>query len=217
MSARPPPQSPLAREIVGRAALLERFDEFLDAATTDARVIALAGDAGLGKTRLVTALLERARERSRLVLLGRASPLEAALPLGVFQDALREERRTAAAAPIDDPLAARFPGLLLPELEASGSGVDRGVLFEAAARYLCARAAPGGLVLILEDLHWADPTSHALVAFLARAVRDSPLLMALTYRPSEAEGSSLDDLRHQLARERLGEEVRLEPSASLGR
>ena len=67
-------------------------------------------------------------------------------------------------------------------------------------------------MLVLEDLHWADPTSHALVGYLARATQDAPILLVLTYRADEAPpGSSLDGLRHELARERLGEELRLEP------
>jgi DNA-binding CsgD family transcriptional regulator len=210
----------LARTIVGREAILERLDRLLEVGGSAGQVIAIAGDAGLGKTRLVTALVGQARARGRLVLVGRASPLEVSLPLGALQEALREERRTSPAAPTpDDSLAASFPGLLLPELgtRVRGSDVDRGVLFEAAARYLRARAARAGLVLVLEDLHWADPTSHALVGHLARATRDAPLLIALTYRPDEApSGSSLDKLRHELARERLGEEVLLGPLTPTG-
>ncbi len=117
MSPRPSPRSLLAQAIVGREPILERLQELLDAGATGGKVVALAGDAGLGKTRLVKALLDRARERRHLVLEGRASPLEAALPLGVFQDALRAERRARPATPApDDPLAAALPGLLLPEL-----------------------------------------------------------------------------------------------------
>lgn len=92
--------------------------------------------------------------------------------------------------------------------------MDRGVLFEAAARYLRARCAPAGLVLVLvlEDLHWADPSSHALIGYLARTTRDAPILLALTYRPDEQPPSrSLDELRHELARERLGQELVLAP------
>lgn len=177
-------------------------------------MVSLVGEAGLGKTRLVRALLESARDGPRLVLEGRASPLEAALPLGVFQDAIRAERRTRPATPApDDPLAAAFPELLLPELTGErGPDVDRGVLFEGAARYLRVRCAPTGLVLVLEDLHWADPGSHALIGHLARTTRDAPILLALTYRPDEQPPSqSLDALRHELARERLGHEVALAP------
>ena len=215
MSRRPTSGSLLAGAIVGRAAVLDRLDELMDACDDGGRVVAIAGEAGLGKTRLVRALLADAQRRGRPAMVGRASPLAAALPLGVIQDALREERRGRPSVPVpDDPVAAAFPAFLLPEL---GTGerapdMDRGALFEAAARYVRARSAPDGLVLVLEDLHWADATSHALIASLARTTRDAPILVALTYRPDEApSGCSLDMLRHELARERLGEELHLAP------
>ena len=218
MSRRPTSSSLLGGAIVGRAAVLDRLDELMDASADGGGVVAIAGEAGLGKTRLARALVADAQRRGRSVMVGRASPLAAALPLGVIQDALREERRARASVPVPgDPLAAAFPAFLLPEL---GTGerapdMDRGALFEAAARYVRARSAPDGLLLVLEDLHWADATSHALIAFLARATRDAPILIALTYRPDEApSGCSLDLLRHELARERLGEELLLGPLAA---
>ncbi|HMN99908.1 MAG TPA: AAA family ATPase [Miltoncostaeaceae bacterium] len=208
----------LSGVIVGREAVLDRLRRLLDASSAEGRAVAIVGEAGLGKTRLAKALVSAARERARVVLVGRASPLEAALPLAVLQDALREERRGPAEIPVPaDPLAAAFPGLLLPELasaERAGSTMDRGALLEAAARYFRARASPAGLVLVLEDLHWADPTTHTLVGYLARATQNAPILLVLTFRADEASpGSSLAGLRHELARERLSEELDLEPLA----
>ena len=198
---------------MGRDEVLERLRDALDATATEGRVIALAGEAGLGKTRLSRAIADRARALGRVVIEGRASPMEATLPLGVVQDALRSERRASPVDPIpDDPLAAAFPELLLPELTgASRPEVDRGVLFEAATRYLRARARSAGLVFVLEDLHWADPTSHALIGQLARTTRDAPILLVLTYRPEEPGSPSLHELRHELARERLSQELVLVP------
>src|SRR5262245_14539473 len=215
MSQRHSPRSLLARDIVGRDGCLLRLREALDASASECEVIALVGEAGLGKTRLLRALVVKAREEARVVLVGRASPLEAALPMGVLIDALRAERRSRPEAPAPaDPLAAALPSLLLPEVgsDERRSDVDRGVLFEAAARYLRERAAPAGLVLALEDLHWADPTSHALIGYLARTTRDAPILLALTFRPVEdPPRPSLDELRQELVRERLGHELVLTP------
>ena len=198
---------------MGRDEVLEHLRNALDATAAEGRVIALAGEAGLGKTRLSKAIADRARALGRVVIEGRASSMEATLPLGVVQDALRSERRAASVEPIpDDPLAAAFPELLLPELTGdSRAEVDRGVLFESATRYLRARGRAAGLVLILEDLHWADPTSHALIGHLARTTRDAPILLVLTYRPEEAGSPSLRELRHELARERLSQELVLVP------
>ncbi len=198
---------------MGRDEVLERLRDALDATATEGRVIALSGEAGLGKTRLSRAIADRARALGRVVIEGRASPMEATLPLGVVQDALRSERRASPVDPIpDDPLAAAFPELVLPELTGdSRPEVDRGVLFEAATRYLRARARSAGLVFILEDLHWADPTSHALIGQLARTTRDAPILLVLTYRTEEPGSPSLHELRHELTRERLSQELVLVP------
>src|SRR5262245_41708371 len=116
-SPRPSSRSLLARDIVGRDGCLLRLREALNASVSECEVIALVGEAGLGKTRLLRALVAQAREEGRVVLVGRASPLEAALPMGVLIDALRAERRTRPEAPAPaDPLAAALPSLLLPEV-----------------------------------------------------------------------------------------------------
>ncbi len=173
-------------------------------------LVQVAGEAGMGKSRLVRELAAAAGVRGWVVIEGRASPFDAALPLGVLQDALRADRRARPDAPLpDDPLAAAFPAMVLPEMAGPGGrDQDRAVLFEAAARFLRAVAGADGLLLVLEDLHWADPTSQALVASLARALAGAPVLMAVTYRTPFAEpGTGLEVLRRELARERLGEEV----------
>jgi DNA-binding CsgD family transcriptional regulator len=173
------------------------------------------GEAGIGKTRLAGELARRARGLRRLVVEARAHPSDAALPLGLFQDALRAHRRTRPEAdPPDDPLAAAFPSRLLPELGADPAGLagGRGALFESASAYVRALARPSGLMLVFEDLHGADPSSLALIGYLARTTRGDPVTLVLTYRSGEAPaGSELEALRHELARTRLGEEVTLEP------
>jgi DNA-binding CsgD family transcriptional regulator/tetratricopeptide (TPR) repeat protein len=178
-------------------------------------VLQLAGEAGIGKTRLAAELARRARGLGRLVVEARAHPSDAALPLGLFQDALRAHRRAGPEAPQpDDPLAAAFPSQLLPELgaDAVAPAGGRGALFESASAYVRALARPYGLLLVLEDLHWADPSSLALVAYLARTTRADPVTLVVTYRSGESPaGSQLEALRHELARTRLGEEVVLEP------
>jgi predicted ATPase len=100
MTGGPTPGSLLSGPIVGRTAILDRLERLLDASGVTGHVVAIAGEAGLGKTRLARCLVAGARERGRVVLVGRASPLEAALPLGVLQDALRDERRGAADIPV---------------------------------------------------------------------------------------------------------------------
>ncbi|MFN8110358.1 MAG: AAA family ATPase [Thermoleophilia bacterium] len=176
------------------------------------RVVVLAGEAGIGKSRLATACVSRAAERGRRVLLGHANPIDALLPLGVFRDALRDAARHGAhRVATDDPLARDFPALLLPELAASrADDLALDVLFEAAARYMRAASADGGLLVVLEDMHLAAPSSCALVRHLARTCMDVELGMLVTFRPGQTT-PALADLRHGLLRDRLATEQVLDP------
>jgi DNA-binding CsgD family transcriptional regulator len=106
--------------------------------------------------------------------------------------------------------------MVLPELRGRAhDDPGRDVIFEAAARWIAATAEGHGLLLVLEDLHWADATTHALILHLARVRAATPVAIVLTFRPDEtAPGSSLDVMRRELARERLAEEVSLPPLES---
>ena len=206
---------PRAPVIVGRDAVLARLRTLAGEDEPAVSVVALVGDAGHGKTRIARALADLMRQRGRLVIEGHARAGTAALPLGVFQDALRAHRRARPPqAALEDPLASAFPAQLLPELGAGEAVVEdeRGLLFESACAYLRALGGSDGLLVVLEDLHWADPSSLALVAYLAETVRGSRVLLAVTYRPEEAPpGSPLADLRSELLRARLADELDLPP------
>ena len=143
------------------------------------------------------------------------STLGLAEPLGVICDAVRGAGRAGLAPAGRDRLASDFPALVLPEL---GAGTietgNLGATFEAASRYLGALAARSGLLVVLEDLHWADATSLSLVPFLARALRGRPVAFVLTYRPDDDTGTpALSAMRAELVRERLAEELPLAPLA----
>ena len=176
-------------------------------------LLALVGEAGIGKSALARHAAEAARQAGRPVIEGYCT-LGLAEPLGVVCDAVR----AAGRAGLDpggsrDRLAMGFPALVLPEL--GGGEVETGNLgatFEAAARYLRALAGRRGLLLVLEDLHWADATSLSLIPFLARALARDPAAMLLTYRPDDETGSpSLAGLRKELRRGGLGSEHVLGP------
>ena len=205
----------LARSMVGREAAFADVDRLLARGGEAPPVIQVTGEAGIGKSRLVRAAAEQARADGRLVVEGRARSGDAALPFAVFQDALRALRRADDPPPAaEDPVAAAFPTHLLPELggRPDAPAAGRAALLEAASRHFTALARPRGLVLVLEDLQWADPSSNALVLYLAQTVHHEPVTLLVTYRQEDASpGSSLGDLRRELRRERLGEEIPLEP------
>lgn len=201
---------------VGRTHALSQLQSALDAAGRIGVVVQLVGEPGIGKSRLADEIARTARLGGCIVLEGRSQPLGPALPFSIFQDALRLYRRENPDAPAPpDPVAASFPARLLPELGSpqSAEGDDPGVLFEAAHRYLSWLASEKGLVLVLEDLHCADPSSHALIAHLARSLAPTPSLLLLTYRDNEHPhaGDHLQALRLALLRERRGEEIALGP------
>jgi DNA-binding CsgD family transcriptional regulator len=177
--------------------------------------LALIGEAGIGKTRLAQHAAQAAAEAGRDVVEGH-STLGLAEPLGVICDAVRAAGRAGLVPAGRDRLAAGFPALVLPEL--GGGEIESGNLgatFEAAARYLAGLSARRGLLLVAEDLHWADATTLSLVPFLARTLRREPIAFVLTFRPDDETGApALAGMRAELARERLAQELILAPLSS---
>lgn len=137
-------------------------------------VTALVGEPGIGKSRLLAELAARAEQRGQLVLSGSASELERDLPFSVFVDALDEyvqglEPRRLEA--LDDDVSTEL-GRVFPSLSRFASG--RGAAFQderyrshRAVRELLERlTATKPLVLVLDDLHWADSASVELTSLL---------------------------------------------------
>jgi DNA-binding CsgD family transcriptional regulator/tetratricopeptide (TPR) repeat protein len=151
---------------VGRTLELERLEQALDAAAAGAGATALvAGEAGIGKTRLASELAIRARAAGFEVLVGRCLDLVGTeLPFQPFVEALRP----------------------LGELPSAGSQLRR---FEDTLALLADRAAAPPALLVLEDLHWADASTLDLVVYLAHNLEQRRVLMLATYRdePSSAE------------------------------
>ncbi len=181
---------------VGRDGQLERLRASL--AGGEHRLLAISGDPGIGKTRLLSELAAAADADGATVLYGR-SPEEAVAPYQPFAEALA-------------PLASADPGLA-PLLGDAPAGVEeagaRLRLFEAVAAALA--DAPGPRVLLaLDDLHWADLPSLRLLTHVLRHRRSNRLVVACTYRETELGRShplarALADLR----RDRLVERVAL--------
>ncbi len=200
----------MATSTVGRDDVLGLIDEALEQGEDERAVLCISGEAGLGKTRLAKAAAYWAHERGRMVLKGRATPVSSALPLEVFRSAVRESRRSADERPVPpDGLAASFERWLLPEL-GQAADVELDIVFEAACRYFSGLAAEAGLLLVLEDLHLASPSSCELVRHLAESLPESPITMLLTFREGEA-GPHVNAMRHALLRERIAEERALAP------
>jgi DNA-binding CsgD family transcriptional regulator/tetratricopeptide (TPR) repeat protein len=204
--------------LVGRDGELTRLLGLLDDASSGRPSHALiSGDAGVGKTRLVAELASRASDRGFLVLSGRCAELGDSIPYLPLADALREGTTTPGAAtePLVAALAARpVLGRLLPDRDAVAqpggevSGLAQQQLFGAVLGLLAELAEGHPVLLILEDLHWADRSTRDLITFLSRVLHRERVAVVATYRT--------DDLhrRHPL-RPVVAELLRLPSVASI--
>lgn len=194
-----PPYDPavLCPDVVGRdgelAALRQRLDEV---AAGRGGVVALVGEAGAGKSRLLQVLGEEVRAAGLPVLSGRAVPGPTPVPYRPLVEALLAAFRGAPSP--EDPTLAGFEahlGRLVPSWATGEAAEDSPVLLaEALVRLLAVVAGERACVLLLEDLHWADPETVAVVDYLADALRDEPVLCVVTTRPGGAAAEVLDRL-----------------------
>jgi class 3 adenylate cyclase len=157
----------------------------------------LAGEPGIGKTRTLEEFAETARSEGALVLWGRCYDGEAARPYGPFVEVVAEYARGAAAAALQDdlgvgaaPLARLVPVLRerlpdIPEPAPLQPDEARVRLLDAVVQLLLALAARAPLVLVLDDLHWADGATIALLRHVARFAPQHRLLLLGAYRDVE--------------------------------
>ncbi|WP_250288900.1 helix-turn-helix transcriptional regulator [Streptomyces atroolivaceus] len=177
---------------VGRAGELAALTETLArAAAGEPQALLLGGEAGVGKTRLVEEFITAARRREAVVAVGGCVEIGAdGLPYAPFATALRALRR-AMPEELTEALAGQEGELarLLPELgEADRAPNDEhgtARLFELAARLLERLSAARTVVLVLEDLHWADASTRHLLAYLFRTLRSGRLVVIGTYRADD--------------------------------
>ena len=197
-----PPEPPL----IGRTAELARLSGAVDEMCRGAGgCVFVTGEAGIGKTRLVTEVVLSIQTRAR-VLQARAHETEQALPLGLWVDALRSAGTSFCldTAHRLDPVWRRELACLVPELascneETPARNVDERRLFEAVLNFLSCVADQAPVVVALDDLHWADDASVRLLAFVVRRIASARLLIIATLREEDVEdGSKLRDDINQL-------------------
>ena len=174
------------RELGALTAALERV------AGGQSTFVEVAGEPGIGKTRLLGELAEQAERRGCLVLGGRATEFERDAPYGLWVDAVDPHLRTLDGARLrrlagdgQDALA-----VALPAVDALQAGpappAERYVVHRAMRGLLDRLATPRPLVLCLDDVHWADPGSLELIAALARRPPERGVLVAVAYREGQA-------------------------------
>jgi ATP/maltotriose-dependent transcriptional regulator MalT len=180
--------------LVGRSDEVNSIEQLLDELDRGPPgAVELVGEPGIGKTRLLRELAFRAEQRGHIVLSGFASELERDLPFSVFVYALDEY--VAGLDPnglsaLDDSVQAELAHVF-PSLSALAGGREVALQHERyrshrAVRALLAQlAATKPLVLVLDDLHWADSASVELLGALLRRPPAAAVLMALAHRPRQ--------------------------------
>ncbi|MGH2588642.1 MAG: ATP-binding protein [Dehalococcoidia bacterium] len=216
VSRRPP--------FVGREAELARLRRQLELAARGEGSIALvAGEPGIGKTRLAEELAAVATARGDRVLWGRCWEGDGAPAFWPWVQCLRsyaDDTATdrlradlgagpAAIAHVVAEVRARLPDLPAPPPLAPEQARFR--FFDAVTGFLTVAAGRRPLLIILDDLHWADTPSLLLVQFLARALRDARILLVASYRDVEVGGRHpLAQALAELVREPFTERIQLE-------
>ncbi|MGH9246945.1 MAG: helix-turn-helix transcriptional regulator [Acidimicrobiales bacterium] len=182
------------RELVGRDEYLAVLEaEFDRARAGTASTVLIGGEAGIGKTRLVTTFGDRTRESGYLVLTGGCAPLaEGLLPYGPVGDAFRDaasqlgptdlRHRLGAFSSVLELVAPDLTEPVAPVDDAHAPGRPPGPLLLGAFRRL---AETGPIVVVSDDLHWADASTLDLLVLLTRSLGSAPVLWIGTYRTDE--------------------------------
>jgi DNA-binding CsgD family transcriptional regulator len=182
--------------LVGRADELESLGQLLDGLDQgDALAVELLGEPGIGKTRMLSELANLAEQRGHLVLSGSASELERELPFSLFVDALDEYVESLdpeLLAGLDEDVQAELAHVL-PSLSSLAAGRSVALQHERyrshrAVRALLERITQAGpLLLVLDDLHWADSASAELLGALLRRPPAAAVLIAVALRPRQTQ------------------------------
>ena len=182
--------------MVGRDAEARHLSDALsDARAGSGRVVLIAGEAGIGKSRLARQAADTARQRGFAVLTGRAVAGGVPTPFRPIAEALASALRPGGV-PADADLDPFRPALgrLVPHLQSPGDAADDGSLVflgEAVLRLLRVLSSDHGCMVLLEDLHWADRETLALVEYVADNIWAERILLAGTFRPDEGEVAEL--------------------------
>ena len=183
--------------LIGRSGELGRLEAALGTARGGrSSAVLIAGEAGVGKTRLVSALGDLARADRVVVLAGGCIDLgEGSLPFAPVIEALRGYVRHADPEELDAVVRHGRSELarLMPDLGPAGEGAESGLsvgsaqgrLFELLLGVLTRIAERHPLLFVVEDLHWSDRSTRDLLGFLVRNLRDNAVMLLFSYRSDE--------------------------------
>ena len=176
---------------VGRADELALLDGALDCSRTPSFAF-VAGESGVGKSRLVAEFEARATAAGARVLIGHCLELGGTVfpyaPAGRRPPARRARARRVRIGPRAPRRHARGPRRTAPRVRRGprgGASTSQARLFEALLALIERLGRQGPVALVLEDLHWADPSTRDFLVFLVRSARTEPVTLLATYRSDE--------------------------------
>jgi DNA-binding CsgD family transcriptional regulator/tetratricopeptide (TPR) repeat protein len=175
----------------------------------------LFGEPGVGKTRLARDLAEQAQAAGAMVLVGRCFEQQLQVPFFPFTEALAASIESPTQIQ-DQPPLERWPelsglvGTAGSKQPDPGNASSQVQIFRAATAFLSETAASRPLLLVVDDMQWADATSLSLLLYLGRHLADARILVLGTYREEElATQPALAETVGDLVRERIAEEIRV--------
>jgi DNA-binding SARP family transcriptional activator len=200
--------------VVGRESELAALNTQLDAASSGHTGFALlVGEPGIGKTRLVEEVMARARARGFVTMGGRCSEDEGAPPLWPWRSILTSLHAQLPAdfwSEVVAPYAAHLADLLppealtdlapLPDVSGEGQAEQRFRVWDAVSALLASVAVRQPVLVVLDDLHWADTSSLRLLRHLAQSVPETALLVVGTRRPNPEPEGALAEVGEAVAR-----------------
>lgn len=191
-----PPERMLSPFVDRRQELAALEEAFAQAASGAGRAVALVGEAGAGKSRILREFLSRIGGAARIIQ-GRCTrwredaafhPLRPMLrrTLGRGEDAFPLERRDAGAGDEEAIDALLDPARLGKAWAALDPAIRGRRMIAAAAETLLSAAASGPAVLVLDDLHWTDPETERVIGSVLERIGSAPVLLLLGWRPDRA-------------------------------
>ncbi len=219
------PVLPVNPPMVGRGGEIKKLQNLFDSTIKGVgATVLISGEAGLGKTRLVNEFLDGARRKGAKVLSGWCLS-EGSIPYFPFIEAFNSQQSLSPAH--DQSNIAKQLGisgwLKGPGASSTKSGgfvfspeVERDRTFESVSNALLQASSSSPIILFIDDLHWADHLSLAMLHYLSRKSRSSHLLVVGTYRPEELQAEEgkthpLQDTLFSMSREDLFTKIDLTP------
>ena len=192
--------------LIGRDDLLDLAERRLaEAAEGRGGLLLLAGEAGVGKSRLLGAIRRKAVAAGFVTANGSVAPQDHVVPSALIGDLARTFRRMPGFEPLGQDLLQMHQ-----DRDADALGSRRMYVLDVVDRIVAAFDRP--IMLDFEDLQWADEISLEIVGELSRRVRDVPVFLVGSYRTEELPpGSFFREWRARLVAQRLAEEARLNP------